>query len=139
MGWRGWTAFAVVQLVGVVCVWSGPRILAVLFVFGGPCFAQQKDTTQCSTIYENHNQTDDGPLKVRAVGGINVIQVAPPLKGARMEMVRSRRSQRGRVALQGRACWAGTLRLRHRCDGGRHNPRTPRWHALLHSTRTSRS
>jgi|SRR5579883_2573623 len=26
MGWRGWTAFAVVQVVGAVCVWEGPRI-----------------------------------------------------------------------------------------------------------------
>lgn len=38
MSWRGWTAFAVVQLVGVVCVSSGPRILTapgpVLFVTG---------------------------------------------------------------------------------------------------------
>jgi hypothetical protein len=38
MGWRGWTAFAVVQLLGAVCVWSGPRILSapgpVLFVTG---------------------------------------------------------------------------------------------------------
>jgi hypothetical protein len=38
MGWRGWTVFTAVQLVGVVCVWSGPRILSapgpVLFVTG---------------------------------------------------------------------------------------------------------
>jgi hypothetical protein len=38
MGWRGWTAFAVVQLLGAVCVWSGPRILTapgpVLFLSG---------------------------------------------------------------------------------------------------------
>ena len=38
MGWRRWTAFAAVQLVGVVCVWSGPRILSasgpVLLVTG---------------------------------------------------------------------------------------------------------
>jgi hypothetical protein len=38
MGWRGWTAFAVVQLVGAFSVWSGPRILSapgpVLFVTG---------------------------------------------------------------------------------------------------------
>src|SRR6266566_7672869 len=38
MGWRGWTAFAVAQLVGAFCVWSGPRILSapgpVLFVTG---------------------------------------------------------------------------------------------------------
>jgi hypothetical protein len=38
MGWRGWTAFAVVQLVGTVCVWEGPRILTapgpVLFLSG---------------------------------------------------------------------------------------------------------
>ena len=38
MGWRGWTAFAAVQLVGAVCVWAGPRILTapgpVLFLSG---------------------------------------------------------------------------------------------------------
>src|SRR5882762_9771097 len=38
MSWRGWTAFAVVQLVGAFCVWSGPRILSasgpVLFLSG---------------------------------------------------------------------------------------------------------
>jgi hypothetical protein len=38
MGWRGWIAFAVVQLVGTVCVWEGPRILTaagpVLFLSG---------------------------------------------------------------------------------------------------------
>ena len=38
MGWRGWTAFAAVQLVGVVCVWEGPRIMTapgpVLFLSG---------------------------------------------------------------------------------------------------------
>jgi hypothetical protein len=38
MSRRTWTAFAVVQLVGVVCVWSGPRILTapgpVLFLSG---------------------------------------------------------------------------------------------------------
>ena len=38
MSRRAWTAFAVVQLVGAVCVWSGPRILSapgpVLFVAG---------------------------------------------------------------------------------------------------------
>jgi hypothetical protein len=33
----------------------------------------------------------------------------------------------------------GALRLCHGCDGGRHDPRTSRWHALLHSTRTSGS
>src|SRR6202521_4752530 len=38
MSRRGWTAFAAVQLMGAVCVWSGPRILAapgpVLFLSG---------------------------------------------------------------------------------------------------------
>jgi hypothetical protein len=42
---RAWTAFAVVQLVGAVCVWEGPRILTtpgpVLFLSGlvllAPC------------------------------------------------------------------------------------------------------
>jgi hypothetical protein len=49
---------------------------AVLLVFSGPCLAQQKDnTSQCSTTYENHNQTDYGPLKVRTVEGTSAIQV----------------------------------------------------------------
>lgn len=49
---------------------------AVLLVFSEPCFAQQKDNpSQCSTVYENHNQTDYGPLKVRVVEGTSVIQV----------------------------------------------------------------
>ena len=38
MGRRAWTIFAVVQLVGAVCVWAGPRILTapgpVLFLSG---------------------------------------------------------------------------------------------------------
>lgn len=38
MSRRGWIAFAAVQLVGAVCVWSGPRILSapgpVLFLSG---------------------------------------------------------------------------------------------------------
>ena len=38
MGRRAWVVFAVVQLVGAVCVWSGPRILSapgpVLFLSG---------------------------------------------------------------------------------------------------------
>lgn len=38
MSRRGWIAFAAVQLVGAVCVWSGPRILTapgpVLFLSG---------------------------------------------------------------------------------------------------------
>lgn len=38
MSRRAWVAFAVVQLVGAVCVWSGPRILSapgpVLFFSG---------------------------------------------------------------------------------------------------------
>jgi hypothetical protein len=49
---------------------------AVLLVFSGPCLAQQKDkTSQCSTVYENHNQTDYGPLQVHAIEGVSVIQV----------------------------------------------------------------
>jgi hypothetical protein len=38
MGWRGWTAFAAVQVVGAICVWIRPRILTapgpVLFLSG---------------------------------------------------------------------------------------------------------
>jgi hypothetical protein len=50
--------------------------VAVLLVISGPCWAQQKDNaSECSTVYENHNQTDYGPLKVRVVEGTSVIQV----------------------------------------------------------------
>jgi len=39
-------------------------------------WAQQKNnSSQCSTAYENHNQTDYGPLKVRLVGGRSIVQV----------------------------------------------------------------
>jgi hypothetical protein len=60
---------------------------AVLLVFGGPCLAQQRDnTSQCSTAYENHNQTDYGPLKARTVEGTSVIQMGtqeqPGIPGA---------------------------------------------------------
>jgi|SRR5580700_4146879 hypothetical protein len=36
---------------------------------------QGDDASQCSTAYENHNQIDYGPLKVRAIGGTTIIQV----------------------------------------------------------------
>ena len=60
---------------------------AVLLVFSGPCLAQQRDnTSQCSTAYENHNQTDYGPVKVHTVEGTSVIQVGtqeqPDVPGA---------------------------------------------------------
>ena len=59
---------------------------AVLLVFSEPCLAQQKESTsQCSTVYENHNQIDYGPLKVGLIEGTSVIQLAPPLKGAPTE------------------------------------------------------
>lgn len=49
---------------------------AVLLVFSGPCLAQQRgNSSECSTVYENHNQTDYGPLKVGVIEGTSVIQV----------------------------------------------------------------
>jgi hypothetical protein len=48
-----------------------------LFIAGRPCFAepQNGDASKCSTVYENHNQTDYGPLKVHEVRGSSLIQV----------------------------------------------------------------
>ncbi len=53
----------------------------------GPCLAQQSNgTSGCSTTYEDHNQTDYGPLKVTAVQGGTKIwvgdQVFPGVPGA---------------------------------------------------------
>jgi hypothetical protein len=53
---------------------------AVLFGFR-PCLAQQNNA-ECSTVYENHNQIDYGPLKVAFIEGTSAIQVGPPVKGA---------------------------------------------------------
>jgi hypothetical protein len=48
-----------------------------LLIFGKPCFAAQQgiEPSDCSTAYENHNQIEYGPLKVRAIRGTSVIQV----------------------------------------------------------------
>jgi|SRR5438309_1917630 len=42
-----------------------------------PCNAAQKGDAPCasSTVYENHNQIDYGPLKVRAVRGMGIVEV----------------------------------------------------------------
>jgi hypothetical protein len=47
---------------------------------------QSSDSVECSTVYENHNQTDYGPLKVLAVEGTSTVQVGteeqPAIPGA---------------------------------------------------------
>jgi hypothetical protein len=54
-----------------------------LWVSRGLCLAQQSgDSSQCSTAYENHNQIDYGPLKVRVVKGTSVIQVGTQKQSA---------------------------------------------------------
>jgi hypothetical protein len=51
-------------------------ILNLAFLVAGrPCFAQNSDGSKCSTVYENHNQIDYGPLKVHDVEGTSLIQV----------------------------------------------------------------
>jgi hypothetical protein len=59
----------------------------VLVVPYGLCLAQERgDSSECSTAYENHNQIDYGPLKVRLVEGTSTIQVGtekqPGVSGA---------------------------------------------------------
>lgn len=59
------------------------RLHIVLVLLGlsisaaAPCMAQQKGESTCpsSTVYENHNQVDYGPLKVRAVRGTGIVEV----------------------------------------------------------------
>lgn len=55
-------------------------ILVLLGLFisaAAPCVAQQTDESPCpsSTVYENHNQIDYGPLKVRTVRGMGIVEV----------------------------------------------------------------
>jgi hypothetical protein len=84
---------------------------AVLLVFSEPCLAQQKESTShCSTVYENHNQIDYGPLKVGLIEGTSVIQLAPPLKGALTEA-----DSEGRFEL--RVAAPGRYRLVARAEG----------------------
>jgi hypothetical protein len=60
------------------------RLHIVLILLGlsisaaAPCMAQQKGESTClsATVYENHNQIDYGPLKVRAVRGKGVVEVS---------------------------------------------------------------
>ncbi len=56
----------------IVSVFLGLSVLAA-----APCMAQQKGESPCpsSTVYENHNQVDYGPLKVRAVLGEGVVEI----------------------------------------------------------------
>jgi hypothetical protein len=56
---------------------------ALMFVLSQPCLAQQRgNSSQCSAVYENHNQVDYGPLKVGIIEGTSVIQAGPPVKGS---------------------------------------------------------
>jgi len=57
-------------------------LFAALLTLAGPCLARQADASACSAKYEDHNQIDYGPLKVRAVAGTTAIQVGPPVQGA---------------------------------------------------------
>jgi hypothetical protein len=52
-------------------------LLAILLLaLSKPCHAQQhSDPPECSTAYENRNQIDYGPLKVRLVAGAAIIQL----------------------------------------------------------------
>jgi len=57
-----------------------PAIFAILsttlFLLHKPCLAQNGAVTSaCSSVYENHNQVDYGPLKLEAVEGTSVIEV----------------------------------------------------------------
>lgn len=102
---------------------------AALLGFAGPCLARQKDSlSQCSTVYENHNQTDYGPLKVRVVEGISVIQVGTQEQPGVPEacfalftekdhklVVTAKADSRGRFALTGVA--PGRYRLVARAEG----------------------
>jgi hypothetical protein len=57
-----------------------PAVFAILsvtlFLLHQPCLAQNgMVTSACSSVYENHNQVDYGPLKLEAVEGTSVIDV----------------------------------------------------------------
>jgi hypothetical protein len=50
--------------------------VATLLVLWGPCCAQQrKDDSECSAVYEDHNQTDYGPVKVNVIQGGSKIRI----------------------------------------------------------------
>jgi Carboxypeptidase regulatory-like domain len=51
--------------------------LGLALLAAAPCIAAQKEDAPCpsSTLYENHNQVDYGPLKVRAVRGMGIVEV----------------------------------------------------------------
>jgi hypothetical protein len=54
------------------------RLLFVILIAmtSGLCLAQQRGgSSECSTAYENHNQIDYGPLRLRFVEGTSIIQV----------------------------------------------------------------
>src|SRR5580704_3401744 len=57
---------------------------AMFLLSGNRCLdAAQGSDSKCSTAYENHNQIDYGPLKVRTVEGRSVLQV----QGTRTDLV----------------------------------------------------
>ena len=59
-------------------------------VSSAKCVAQQQgDSPQCSTVYQNRNQIDYGPLKLRVVEGRTVIQVGKEERGRLPELVSS--------------------------------------------------
>jgi hypothetical protein len=50
-------------------------LCVLVLLFSGQCRAQQIDnSSECSTVYENHNQSDYGPLKLLVVEGTSVVQ-----------------------------------------------------------------
>src|SRR5882757_1819171 len=52
-------------------------LLGLSILAAAPCIGAQKGDAPCpsSTVYENHNQVDYGPLKVRAVRGMGIVEV----------------------------------------------------------------
>jgi hypothetical protein len=52
-------------------------LLCLSILAAAPCKAAQKGDAPCpsSTLYENHNQVDYGPLKVHAVRGMGIVEV----------------------------------------------------------------
>jgi hypothetical protein len=63
--------FAKVPRIAVIALF-----VASLFVPCGPCCAQQRhDGSECSAAYEDHNQTDYGPVKVNVIQGSSRIRI----------------------------------------------------------------
>jgi len=62
------------------------RCISLVVLCGLRLVGQSATPSPCSTVYENHNQTDYGPLKLHRVKGASVIQVGtqkqPGVSGA---------------------------------------------------------